>query len=61
MNNNFSLQQVSQTGNLDSILILRRYTLDLMTRFMEIYSVNPKLKQSEITKELGCSSSVLQQ
>ena len=30
-----------------------------MARFMEIKSTNPKLKQSETAKELGCSSSTL--
>ena len=59
MKNNFSLQQISQTGNLDSNLILRQYELDLMARFMEIQSVNPKLGQNQIGKELGCSSKTL--
>ena len=59
MNNTFSLQQISQTGNFDSDLITRQYKLDLMARFMEIKSINPKLKQSEIAKELGYSSSTL--
>ena len=31
-----------------------------MATFMEISSINPKLKQSEKTKDLGCSSSTLQ-
>ena len=31
-----------------------------MARFSEINSINPNLKQSRITKELGCSSSTLQ-
>ena len=57
MNKIFSLQQLSQTGNLDSNLITRQYQLDLMARFMETKSVNPNLKQSEIAKELGCSNS----
>ena len=57
MNNTFSLQQLSQTGNLDSNLITRQYQLDLMARFMETKSVHPNLKQSEIAKELGCSNS----
>ena len=36
MNNTFfSLQQVSQIGNFDSILITRQYKLHLMVRFME--------------------------
>ena len=59
MNNTFSLQQISQTGNVDSDLITRHYKLDLMARFMEIKSINPKLKESEIAKELGYSSSTL--
>ena len=32
-----------------------------MARFIEIKSINPKLKQSEIAKKLGCSISFLQQ
>ena len=51
MNDNFSLQQISQTGNLDGILILRQHKLDLMVTFTEIKSINSKLKQSEITKK----------
>ena len=31
-----------------------------MARFTEIESVNPKIKQSEEAKKLGCSSSTLQ-
>ena len=30
-----------------------------MPRFKEKKSINPKLKQSEVAKELGCSSSPL--
>ena len=36
MNNSFSLQQISKTGNLESNLITRQYKLNLMARFMEI-------------------------
>ena len=60
MNNTFSLQQRSQTGNLDSILFLRQYKLDLMARFLEIKYMNPRLRQDQKAKELGCSSSTLQ-
>ena len=56
MNNTFSLEQISKTGNVDANSILLQHKLDLMARFMEIESINPKLKQ----KELGCSSSTLQ-
>ena len=51
MNNTFSFEQKSETGNLDSILILRQYKLDLIARFMEIEPINPKLRQNEIEKE----------
>ena len=39
---------------------MRQYKLDKMAKFMEIKSVNPKLKQSEIARELKISSSTLQ-
>ena len=60
MNNTVSLQRISQTGNLDSNLKLRQYKLDPMARFIQIKSMNPRLKQSEIAEELGCSNSTLQ-
>ena len=60
MNNTFSTQQISQTGYLDSNLILRQLKLDLIAKYLEIKSINPKLRQDQITKELGCSSSTLQ-
>ena len=43
MNNTFSLQQISQTGNIDKNSSLRQYKLDLMARFMETKSMNSKL------------------
>ena len=60
MNNTFSLQQISRTGNLDSNLISRQYKQSLMAVFMRIKYENPKLKQSEIANQLGYSSSTLQ-
>ena len=60
MNNTFYLQQKSQIGNLDSSSILRRYKLDLMSRFMGKKSTNPRSRQDEIAKDIGCSSSSLQ-
>ena len=59
MNNTFSLQQISQTGNFDAKLISRQNTLDLMARFMEVKSVNHRLRQDQIAKDLGFSSSTL--
>ena len=60
MNKTFPLEQVSETVNLGSNLILRQYKLDLSARFLEIKSVNPKFKRSQIAADLGCSSSTLQ-
>ena len=43
MNNTFSLQQISKTGNLDNNLISRQYKLNLMADFVRIKQKNPKL------------------
>ena len=56
----FFLRTAIQNRNLDVNLKLRQHKLDLMARFMEIKFINPKLKQKEIAKELGFSSSTLQ-
>ena len=60
MNNSFSLQQTSKTGNFDSNSISRQYKLNLIADFMRKKDENPKLKQSEIANQLGCSTSSLQ-
>ena len=60
MNNNFSLQQIQRTSNLDANLISRQYKLNLMADFMRVKYENPKMKQSEIANELSMSSSTLQ-
>ena len=60
MNNSFSLQQISRTGNLDSNLISRHYKLNLMPDFMRIKYENSKLKQSEIANQRSYSSLTLQ-
>ena len=60
MKKTFSLEQISKKGNVDSNLITGQYKHDLMARFMEIKAVNPRLKQNQTAKELGCSSSTLQ-
>ena len=36
MNNNFSLQQIQKTSNLDANLISRQYKLNLMADFMKV-------------------------
>ena len=51
MNNFFSSEQISKTGNLAANLILRQNKLDLMSRFVEIKSFNPKRGQDRMTKE----------
>ena len=44
MNNTFSLQQISKTGNLDSNLISRQNKLNLMADFMRIKNENSKIE-----------------
>ena len=60
MNNSFSLQQISRTGNLDSNWISRQYKLNLMADFMRFKFEDPKKKQTEIANQLCYSSSTLQ-
>ena len=60
MNNTFSIKKMSETGYLDSNVILRQYKLHLMARLMEIQCLNPRLGQDQIIKEIGCSSKTLQ-
>ena len=60
MNNSFSLQQIQRTSNLDANLISRQYKLNLMADFMKVKYENPKMRQTEITNQLGMSSSTLQ-
>ena len=60
MNNNFSLEQIQKTSNLDANLISRQYKLNLMADFMKIKYENPKMKQTEIANQLGMSPSTLQ-
>ena len=60
MKNNFSRQQMSRTGNLDSNLISRKYKLNLMVDFMRVKYENTKPKQNEIANKLGYSTRTLQ-
>ena len=60
MNHTFSLEQKSKTCDLNAVLIMRQCRLDKISKFVEIKSMNQKMKQSEITKELKISSSSLQ-
>ena len=52
MNNTFSLQQISRTGNLDANLISTQNKPNLMADFMRKKYENPKLKQSEVPNQL---------
>ena len=60
MNNIFSLEQIAKTGDLIAGLTMIQCKLDKMAKFIEIKSINPKLKQSEIDREPKVSSSTLQ-
>ena len=55
-----SLNEVNKTANMNLNLLTRHYKLKLMNDFMYIKYQNPKMKQSEITKELNLSSSTVQ-
>ena len=45
---------------IDSSLISRQYKINLMAKFMQIKFENPKLKQSDISDQVGSSSGTLQ-
>ena len=61
MNNTLSLEQTGKTGELNAELLMRQNRLDKMAEFMELNSMNPKLKQYEIAEELKLSSFSIQQ
>ena len=58
MNNNFSSQQTSKTGNPDSNLIYRQYKLNLLAKFMQNKFENPKMKQYKTADQISypCSN-----
>ena len=60
MNKTFSLEQIAKIGDLTADLITRRYKLGEMANYMEVKSVNPKLKQFVMAKVLAISTSNLQ-
>ena len=60
MNNNFSLQHIQKTSNLDANLKSRQYKLNLMADFMRAKKENPKMKQSEIANQTVLSSSTVE-
>ena len=60
MNNSFSLEKIAKTGDLNADFIMRQIKFDRVAKFLEIKSINPKSKQSEIAEELAISTSTLQ-
>ena len=60
MNNTPSLNEINKTANMNPNLLTRHYKLKLMNDFMHIKYQNAKLKQSEISNQLGLSSSTVQ-
>ena len=52
MNYIFSSEQIAKTGDLNVDLILRQNKLDKLAKFMEMKSINLKLKQSERARGL---------
>ena len=59
MNNSFSLQQASKTGNLDCNLLSRQNKLNLMAKIMQIKFENPRLRKSQKQKNNYVSQVVL--
>ena len=60
MSYTFASSKIQKTGNLNADLLMRQNKLDKKAKFMEVKSINPKLKQSEIAREPKMSSSTLQ-
>ena len=55
-----SLSEINKISNMNPSLITKHYKLKLMNDFMIIKYQNPKMTQSEISNQLGMSSSTLQ-
>ena len=55
-----SLSEINKISNMNPNLITKHYKLKLMNDFMNIKYQNPKMSQSEISNQLGMSSSTLQ-
>ena len=57
--NAFSSSVVQETGNLNADLIITQCNLDIIAKFTEVKSINPKLKQFGKARELKISSATL--
>ena len=55
-----SLSEINKISNMNPNLITKHYKLKLMNDFMNIKYQNPKMTPSEISNQLGMSSSTLQ-
>ena len=58
--NTSSLSEINKISNMNPNLITKHYKLKLMNDFKNIKYQNPKMTQSEISNQLGMSSSTLQ-
>ena len=61
MSSNFTIDQLTESETLDPNSIYRIYKLNIMCKFMENKSNNPKLTQKEISKQLGFSDNTIKQ
>ena len=59
MSNNFTIDQLAKSESLDPNSINRLYKLNLMCKFMEIKTNDPKLTQKQISNQLGFSDSTI--
>ena len=59
MNNIFTIDMAAKSESLNSKSILRLYKQNMMLKFMEIKSNEPKLTQKKIPKQLGFSDSTI--
>ena len=59
MSNKFTIDQLSKSQTIDPNSINRLYKINMMLNFMEIRSNIPKMKQSQICKQLGTSDSTI--
>ena len=57
--NNFTIDKAAKTENLNSNSILRLYKQNMMLKFMERKSNEPKLTQKQICNQLGYSDSTI--
>ena len=59
MNNKFTIDQLTKSETLHPNSINKYYKLNLMCKFMEIRSNDPKLTQKQICNQLGFSDSTI--